>query len=229
MLYRAADDAAELVALQAVSGRLVGFTSVEHVIAYEFERISMERVRAALRHHVYGGSGVIAVLCRKRAGFELELLGSVRERKRQVQVVEWVVVRASIQQESHTIRQPTIHCNANRRVVFVGIQIAVRRGICRARNKNKLGELARLKWKLLNALLVHNCADAIAFRFHHLRAGLHRDLGGDGADSQGDVEDRVAAHLEYDPVLYIAVVNPTLVAVKTVWPNREIGHDVIAV
>ena len=79
----------------------------------------MKIVCARLGHRVDCARGVLSILGRQRAGFHLEFLQRVGEGQRQIQVVEWIVMRAPVQQIGQAIVQPARHGNGLRRIIPV--------------------------------------------------------------------------------------------------------------
>src|SRR5579871_1726306 len=98
MADRPAERAAELVALQAVTRDCERVARVEDAVAKKLERVAVEFVSAVLSHDVHGRRRMLAVLRRNGASLDLEFLQRVRKWKRQIQVVEGVVVRCAIHQ-----------------------------------------------------------------------------------------------------------------------------------
>src|SRR4030095_13469838 len=107
---RASERAAELVAIEAVvlpfpGGRVdeverVG--RVETLVADKLAEITVKQVVARLGYDVDRGARVHAVVRRRGARLESELLECVGERKREVEVVVRVVMSGAVEQISHT-------------------------------------------------------------------------------------------------------------------------------
>src|SRR5205823_1481533 len=119
-------------ALQTIVRQSKCIASIERSVANEFKKVSMKLVRARLGDCIYHGRGMISILRRQRAGLDLELLQRVRKWKGQVQIVEWIVVRRSIEQVSQTRRQASCNSNNDRGIVPVRCKPAIDVGVCGA-------------------------------------------------------------------------------------------------
>ena len=80
---------------------------------------------------------MVAVTRGQRAGLGLEFLQGVRERHRQVQVIERIVVGATVHQVRHPGRQASGYRDRDGRIVLVRIQISGRSRCRRAGKKNQ--------------------------------------------------------------------------------------------
>ena len=136
-----AERAAELVALQAVARRREEVARVEVVVADELEDVAVERVGAGLGHQVHRRRRVMAVARRQRAGLDLELLQRVGERRRQVQVVERIVVRAAVHDVGDAVGLAAGDRDRHGRIVLVGVQVPGGRGRGEAGEEDQLGRL----------------------------------------------------------------------------------------
>ena len=97
LLDRAADGAAELIALQAIRTDRKEVPRVGRGVAQELEQIPMQRVRAGLHHRVDRRAGVHPTRGVLRAGGDLELLQRVRERERHAGSVERIDVGRAVE------------------------------------------------------------------------------------------------------------------------------------
>ena len=110
---RPANDAAKLVALQAVSLARKRIARIEDSVAHKFKQVAVEAVGARLRHAVDSARGMLSILGRHGAGFYFELLQGIRKRQWKVRIAERVVMTTAIQQ----IGQAIVQSAANRNVV----------------------------------------------------------------------------------------------------------------
>ena len=165
MQHRAAERAAELVALQAVARRREEVARVEVIVADELEDVAAERVGARLGDQVHRRRGVVAVARRQRAGLDLELLQRVGERRRQVQVVERIVVGAAVHDVGDAVGLAAGDRDRDGRVVLVGVEVARRRGRRQPGQEDQLGRLAAVQRNLGDLLVVDDLPDAGGARF----------------------------------------------------------------
>ena len=95
--------AAKLIALQVIpdigdaTAVVSAVCGIKHVVPDVLECVAVKLVRARFRNHVDRARWMRAILGGQRAGFYLELLDRVGERKRKILIAQRVVVRAAIE------------------------------------------------------------------------------------------------------------------------------------
>ena len=202
---RRAERAAELIAVQAVALRREEVARVETVVAEELEGVAVHFVRSRLGHQVHRRCGVMPVPRRQRARLHLELLQRVGKRRRQVQVVERIVVRAAVHDVGDAVRLAAGDRDRDRRKILVGVEIACRRGRREAGEENQLGGLSSVQRQLHHALVVDHLADAGVLRLDEGGVRRHRHLLADRADRERDVQLRARSDLQDDAAAHVGV------------------------
>ena len=202
---RRAERAAELIAAEIVFLRREVVALDEVVVAVELERVAVNLVRSGLGHQVDRGGGVITVARRQRAGLDLELLQRIGERRRQVQAVERIVVRAAVHDVGDAVGLAAGHRDRHGRKILVGVEVAGRRGGREAGEEDQLGRLPAVERQLHDALVVDHLADAGVLGFDQRRVRGHRDLLADRADRERHVDLGVRSDLQHDAVAHVGV------------------------
>ena len=186
---RSAERPAELIAAQAVAAALAvrtdggeGVGGIQRIVAHEFEAAAVQQVGARLGDGVDRGRRVVAVLRRESARLDLELLHCVGKRQRQVQVVHRLVVRASVEDVGHSVRQPACHHDGR---VGIAADAAVQRVGARcvagalaagreAGLEHQLRQLPAVERQLEHLLIRDDLSDAGVPRLDQRRAALDR-------------------------------------------------------
>ena len=202
---RRAQRAAKLIAVQIVLLRREVVALVEAVVAVELERVAVDLVRSGLGHQVDRRGGMVAVPRRQRAGLDLELLQRVGKRRRQVQVVERIVVRPAVHDVGDAVGLAAGHRDRHGREVLVGVEVAGRRGRRQSRQEDQLGRLAAVQRQLHDALIVDHLSDAGVLGFDQRGVRRHRDLLADRADGERHVDLGIRADLQHDAVPHVGV------------------------
>ena len=205
---RAADRAAELVAVQPVaellavrSDRSEYARRVEAAVAQELERVPVQVVGARLHDRIHRRRRVHAVLRRQPAGRDAELLQRIRERERQVHVVIGVVVHRAVERVLDAVAQSARDGNGD----AAGVAQGRERPLIdrRAGQHDQVGDLAPLQRELHQALLLDDFADPRAAHVHERRGRLDRHRFFQVADRQRRRDHRVRVHLQHDARLHV--------------------------
>ena len=151
---RAADSSPELVPLQAVALRSKEVTRVEPVVPNEVEDAAIEGVRARLGHDVDCRCGVMPIPRRQRARLDLELLNGIGKRRRQVQVVERVVVGPAVHDVRHPVGLPAGYRDRDGRIVLVGVEVTGGSGRGQTGQEDQFRRLPAVQRNLHHALVV---------------------------------------------------------------------------
>src|SRR5262249_33057642 len=114
---RAAQNSAELIALQRVALQRKEVARVQSAISEEFEHITMKFVRTGFGNGVDGSSGMKAVLRREHAGLDFELLQGIRKRYRQREAVVWILVDRAVQIVRNRVALAAGHSHDDRWVI----------------------------------------------------------------------------------------------------------------
>ena len=185
----------------------------------------MDLIGAGFGDQVDGGGRVMAVPRRQRARFDLELLQGVRKRRRQVQVVERIVVRAPVHDERDAVGLPASHRDGHGGKILVRVQVA---GRCRSRQsgqKDQLGSLPAVQRDLEHVLVVNHLTDPRVFRLDERGVRGHRHLLTDRANRQHDVDFGIRSDLQDDTVANVGVESlqddPELIR-----SDRQVGQRV---
>src|SRR5579872_436034 len=84
----------------------------------------MDPIRAALCDRIHGRSGVLAVLSSQRTSLDFEFLERIGEWKGEIEIVERIVMCATVEQVGHTVGQATAHRESHSRIFLVGVEIS---------------------------------------------------------------------------------------------------------
>ena len=165
---------------------------------------------------------------RQRARLDLELLQRVRKRRRQIQVVERIIVRAAVHDVGDAVGLAACHRDRDRWEILVGVEVAGGSGGRETGEKDQLGGLPAVQRHLEDALIVDHLSDAGAVRLDEARVRDDGHLFADGADAQRDVDLGVRAHLQHDAVADVGV-EPLQDDFQLVRPHRQVRQHVRAV
>jgi hypothetical protein len=163
----------------------------------------VEIIGARLRHRVDRPSRVLSVLSRHGAGFHFEFLQRIRKWKRQIQIVERIVMSASIQQVHQAVIQPTGDGNGLRGIIPVRRLRAS--SDSRARENNQFDGLPAIERQFEHSRVIGHLADAGVSRFDQCRIGLHFYLIGNLTDFQNNIHGWVCGYLKDDSALHMGL------------------------
>ena len=146
---------------------------------------------------------MVAISGGQRACLHLEFLQRIGKRRRQVEIVERVVVGRAVHDVGHAVGLPTRHRDGDRRIVLVGVEVRRRRAGRQTRQEDELGGLTPVQGHFNDALIVDDLAHAGRSGLDERRPRRYRHRLGQLPDVQLHIDRRIRLHLQDDAVLDI--------------------------
>ena len=182
----------------------------------------MDLVRTRLRDRIHHARGVLAVLCRPRAGLDLELLQGIRKRHRQTHVVVRIVVGCSVEQVYQAVTRSTGHGNRGCRIIpdsgIVGVNTTLVRD---SRKQYQLGDLPAIEGQFQHTDVIDHLTDGRGPRFNQGGIGLDLDGFGHLADLEHRIDHRIVVDLEHNSGLRIRAESRQR-GFQSIWANRQV-------
>ena len=225
----AADDAAELIALQrvAVGGEIV--LGVEVVVAEEVEDRAVEGIGSGARDDVDDRAGMEAVLRGEAGGLHAEFLNGIGEWERQVHVGERVGVVGAVHQVLGLGALAAGDGERDFAGIVLGADVVARgRGGGGAGKQNQVRRLPAVEGNVDHALRVDDLRYGLILGLHHGGRGVHLDGLGGSAHFEADVNAQVVADLDDDAGLHEGLKS-LLADAELIRSHGKVGKAVSAV
>ena len=166
------------------------------------------------------------VLGRQRAGFNLEFLQRVGERRRHVAAAGELVVEGAIEDIRKALAQSSGDRNHD-------VPLEILRGLigngrcCRTVQLDKVGNLTAVQGEFEDALIFHDGPHALTSGFDECSVCLYFNLFADLPDFQDGIDDLIRIHLQDDSDLK-KCSKPGQCGLEFVRANREVRQDEVA-